>query len=41
MFTDWLNCFGADRIILGADVRNGRISINGWKEDTEEDIVSF
>lgn len=41
MFTDWLNCFGAARIILGADVRNGRISINGWKEDTEEDIVSF
>lgn len=37
----WLDRFGADRIILGADVRNGKISINGWQEDTEEDIVSF
>lgn len=41
LFVDWLNSFGSDRIILGADVRNGKISINGWKEDTEEDIVSF
>lgn len=30
----WLEHYGADRIILGADVRNGKISINGWKEDS-------
>ena len=23
--------FGAEKIVLGADVRNGKISINGWK----------
>ena len=28
-------------MILGADVRNGHISINGWKEDSEEDLLPF
>ena len=28
-------------MILGADVRNGKISINGWKEDSEEDLLPF
>ena len=37
----WLDTYGADRIILGADTRNGKISINGWKEDSEEDIIPF
>lgn len=41
LFMKWLDQFGAERIILGADVRNGKVSINGWKEDTTEDIVSF
>ena len=37
----WLEKYGAERIILGADVRNGRISINGWKEDSAEDLLPF
>lgn len=41
LFCSWLEKFGADRIILGADVRNGKISINGWKEDSAEDIIPF
>lgn len=41
LFMKWLDQFGAERIILGADVRNGKVSINGWKEDTTEDIVLF
>lgn len=41
LFCSWLTEFGANRIILGADVRNGKISINGWKEDSAEDIVPF
>jgi phosphoribosylformimino-5-aminoimidazole carboxamide ribotide isomerase len=28
-------------MILGADVRNGKISINGWKEDSTEDLLPF
>ena len=41
MFLSWLDTFGAERIILGADVRNGKISINGWKEDSAEDLLPF
>ena len=33
--------FGAEKIVLGADVRNGKISINGWKEDSAEDLLPF
>lgn len=41
LFASWLEKYGADRIILGADVRNGKISINGWKEDSSEDLLPF
>lgn len=33
--------FGAEKIVLGADVRNGKISINGWKEDSADDLMPF
>ncbi|MBM6993257.1 MAG: 1-(5-phosphoribosyl)-5-[(5-phosphoribosylamino)methylideneamino]imidazole-4-carboxamide isomerase [Prevotella sp.] len=41
LFIEWLQHYGADRMILGADVRNGKISINGWKEDSAEDLLPF
>ena len=41
LFLGWLEKYGADRMILGADVRNGKISINGWKEDSTEDLLPF
>lgn len=41
LFIDWMKKYGADKLILGADVRNGKISINGWKEDSSEDLLPF
>ena len=41
LFLGWLDKYGADRMILGADVRGGKISINGWKEDSTEDLLPF
>jgi phosphoribosylformimino-5-aminoimidazole carboxamide ribotide isomerase len=41
LFETWLRKYGPERIILGADVRNGKISINGWKEDSTEDLLPF
>ena len=41
LFMGWLEKYGADRMILGADVRNEKISINGWKEDSAEDLLPF
>lgn len=37
----WIEKFGAEHLVLGADVRNGKISINGWKEDSQEDLIPF
>ena len=33
LFAEWLQIFGGERMILGADVRNGKVSVNGWLED--------
>jgi phosphoribosylformimino-5-aminoimidazole carboxamide ribotide isomerase len=41
LFMGWLEKYGVERIILGADVRHGKISINGWKEDSSEDLLPF
>ena len=41
LFMGWLEKYGAERIILGADVRHGKISINGWKEDSTEELLPF
>jgi len=41
LFITWLDTFGVDKIILGADVRGGKISTNGWKENSQEDVMSF
>ena len=41
LFDGWLEKYGAEKIILGADVRNGKISINGWKEDSDTDLLPF
>jgi len=40
-FMGWLEEYGAEKMILGADVRHGKISINGWKEDSAEDLLPF
>ena len=41
LFMGWLEKYGPERMILGADVRHGKISINGWKEDSAEDLLPF
>ena len=37
----WIEKYGAERIVLGADVRDGKISINGWKEDSALELMPF
>jgi phosphoribosylformimino-5-aminoimidazole carboxamide ribotide isomerase len=41
MFTQWISKFGENKIILGADVQNKRIAINGWKEETSIELFDF
>mgnify|MGYP002852159231 CR=1 FL=1 len=37
----WMEEYGHERFILGADVKKGKISINGWKEEGDEDLFTF
>lgn len=41
LFSEWINTYGADRFLLGADVKGEQIAINGWLETTEYDVYAF
>lgn len=41
LFTEWLEKYGSQKVILGADVKNGLISINGWKEEGDDTLMPF
>lgn len=41
LFLGWLNKYGADKIILGADCKEHRIAVSGWQESTSVDIIDF
>lgn len=33
LFTEWLKQYGGGKLIFGADLRDGRVAVNGWKEE--------
>jgi len=41
VFESWINQYGGDKIILGADVKNEMIAVTGWTEDTDKDLLPF
>ena len=41
LFKSWLHKYGAERIILGADVKDNHISVNGWKEESQQELLPF
>lgn len=41
LFLGWLEQYGAERIILGADVRNGKVAVSGWQEESQEELSPF
>jgi phosphoribosylformimino-5-aminoimidazole carboxamide ribotide isomerase len=41
VFGGWIEQFGAEKIILGADVHNEKIAINGWIETTDIELIPF
>ena len=40
-FVKWLMIFGADKFLLGADVKDKMIAIHGWLETTDIHILDF
>lgn len=41
LFLGWLEQYGSERIILGADFRAGKVAVSGWHEDTALDLLTF
>jgi phosphoribosylformimino-5-aminoimidazole carboxamide ribotide isomerase len=41
LFLGWLKQYGPERIILGADFRDGKVAVSGWHEATELELNSF
>ena len=40
-FFAWLEKYGGEKILLGADVNDEKLAINGWQTATEIEIVPF
>lgn len=40
-FFGWLERFGGDRILLGADAKKGKIAIDGWATETQVDVIAM
>jgi phosphoribosylformimino-5-aminoimidazole carboxamide ribotide isomerase len=41
LFLSWLETYGSEKIILGADAMNEKIAISGWQEDSNVSIFDF
>ncbi len=41
LFQEWLDLFGSNKILLGADVKNEMLVINGWLHQTEINLFDF
>ncbi len=41
LLREWILTYGPEKFLLGADVRDEKISISGWQEDTEILVYDF
>jgi phosphoribosylformimino-5-aminoimidazole carboxamide ribotide isomerase len=41
IFLNWLEKFGSEKIILGADAKDGNIAVGGWLETTSLPVIEF
>ena len=41
IFKYWLQNYGADKIILGADAMKEKVAVSGWLEESEEKLIPF
>ncbi len=41
LFISWVEKYGYEKIILGADVKNNRIAISGWEEEADKEVFEF
>ncbi|MGA8853020.1 MAG: 1-(5-phosphoribosyl)-5-[(5-phosphoribosylamino)methylideneamino]imidazole-4-carboxamide isomerase [Christiangramia sp.] len=41
LFQNWLQKYGNEKIILGADAKDRKIAVSGWMEDSDKEIIPF
>lgn len=41
LVTSWIQTYGADKIILGADVLNGNVMVSGWQDSSELELFTY
>ncbi len=41
LFSNWIQEYGSEKIILGADANDEKIAVSGWQEDSEEELIPF
>lgn len=41
LFKNWLEVYGGEKIILGADAKNEKVAVSGWEEGTELWVYDF
>ena len=41
VFLSWIEKYGSDKIILGADANNEKVAISGWMEESQEELIPF
>ncbi len=41
IFKEWIDAFGADKIMLGTDVKDNKLAVSAWTESTDIDIFDF
>ncbi|MBT8257754.1 MAG: 1-(5-phosphoribosyl)-5-[(5-phosphoribosylamino)methylideneamino]imidazole-4-carboxamide isomerase [Bacteroidia bacterium] len=41
IFLNWIKQYGSDKIILGADARDGKIALGGWTEISDQELLPF
>ncbi|CAM4298603.1 1-(5-phosphoribosyl)-5-[(5-phosphoribosylamino)methylideneamino]imidazole-4-carboxamide isomerase [Gillisia hiemivivida] len=41
LFLSWIEKYGSEKIILGADAKNEKVAISGWLEESKEELVPF
>lgn len=40
-FERWIQNYGSEKIILGADAKDGNIAVTGWLEETDQKLIPF
>jgi len=40
-FLGWLETYGPERIILGADARDEKVAVSGWEEESDKELLPF